>query len=240
MRTIDHTNDKFGKLTVIKKASGHYPKPHWLCLCECGNEKVVSGSNLRTGGVKSCGCIRKENGEKRRANLVGKKYGMLTITKRHDDNPRLVDCICDCGNTITVFWGNLTKDKWSQKHCGCNPLVKKGEAAKNRVITTYKIQAARRGYTYNLSFEYAVELTSSNCHYCGCEPHQDGGANQAHFNGRYIHNGIDRIDNSKGYELGNVVPCCGTCNHAKRTMGYDEFLDWISKVYNHSAKEKTA
>lgn len=62
--TIDLTNQKFGKLTVIKRVS----KPNnvnqnrqyafWLCQCECGNTCVVNGTYLRNGDTQSCGCIK--------------------------------------------------------------------------------------------------------------------------------------------------------------------------------------
>jgi len=53
-------------------------------------------------------------------------------------------------------------------------------------------------------------------------------------NGDYIYNGLDRADNSKGYELDNVVPCCGRCNRAKNAYNRDDFLLWIEKVYKYS------
>lgn len=37
----------------------------WRCLCSCGNETVVYGSNLRSGHTKSCGCLSKEKASQR-------------------------------------------------------------------------------------------------------------------------------------------------------------------------------
>ena len=56
---------KFGKLKVIE-FSYMGPKGHsyWLCQCECGNYKIVRGSHLKSGNVKTCGCVapRKTHG----------------------------------------------------------------------------------------------------------------------------------------------------------------------------------
>lgn len=49
--------DKYGKLTVVSSAGSRGGHVYWNCLCECGNEKVVRGSHLLSGNVKSCGCI---------------------------------------------------------------------------------------------------------------------------------------------------------------------------------------
>lgn len=55
---IDLTNKKFGKLTVLKRIKIQDEKePHWLCKCDCGNEKIVRGQDLRYGNTKSCGCL---------------------------------------------------------------------------------------------------------------------------------------------------------------------------------------
>ena len=45
-KLVDLTGQKFGKLTVIRREGAHLGLATWLCKCECGNEKVVSGSNL--------------------------------------------------------------------------------------------------------------------------------------------------------------------------------------------------
>ena len=72
---IDLTGKRFGRLTVIKRDGSHVradgqSRPTWRCRCDCGNETIVIGANLRTGFTRSCGCLRKEtlslNGKKRR------------------------------------------------------------------------------------------------------------------------------------------------------------------------------
>jgi hypothetical protein len=58
----DITNQRFGRLLVLTKSnkkmmSGHYL---WECLCDCGNRHFAKADHLRAGGVRSCGCLHKE------------------------------------------------------------------------------------------------------------------------------------------------------------------------------------
>jgi hypothetical protein len=92
---------------------------------------------------------------------------------------------------------------------------------------------AKRGLICNLSSEEVFNLVKSNCHYCG-----DGFSNTLYYNQpnfKYIfyYNGIDRIDSSKGYIKGNVVPCCKTCNVSKMDMNYNDFINHIKKIYKN-------
>ena len=50
--------ERFGRLTVIKKCDYKINKGAvWLCQCDCGKTKEVSGKSLRSGTCKSCGCL---------------------------------------------------------------------------------------------------------------------------------------------------------------------------------------
>ena len=55
----DMTGQVFGKLTVIRLLRIN-KKPYWLCSCACGNKHTAKRSNLISGNVKSCGCLRAE------------------------------------------------------------------------------------------------------------------------------------------------------------------------------------
>lgn len=61
---IDLTGQRFEKLTVLSKAYSKKAKRgtrvYYNCVCDCGNKTVVAAANLRTGKVKSCGCIKAE------------------------------------------------------------------------------------------------------------------------------------------------------------------------------------
>ena len=52
---IDLSGHRYGKLVVIKLAVDvPGKKKKWLCKCDCGNEVVVAGSNLRSGHSTQC------------------------------------------------------------------------------------------------------------------------------------------------------------------------------------------
>ena len=42
--------------------------------------------------------------------------------------------------------------------------------------------------------------------------------------------GLDRVDNTKGYVLSNVVSCCETCNRMKLTQTQNDFLLKCQKI----------
>lgn len=48
---------------------------------------------------------------------------------------------------------------------------------------------------------------------------------------------LDRLDNSRGYVEGNIVPCCARINIARRTMSLDEFKNMCSSVAKHQRKK---
>lgn len=56
-------NKQFGKFAVIDRAiNSKAGKSRWVCKCECGNVRIVVGSDLKSGKTKSCGCIQKIHG----------------------------------------------------------------------------------------------------------------------------------------------------------------------------------
>lgn len=51
--TFDLTDQRFGRLTALD----HVGDGHWRMQCDCGTTKVIDGSPVRRGLVKSCGCL---------------------------------------------------------------------------------------------------------------------------------------------------------------------------------------
>ena len=91
----------------------------------------------------------------------------------------------------------------------------------------------KRGLICSLNGSETLKLIKSNCHYCGDEPKNIFKYRQKHFSYDFIHNGIDRIDSSKGYIQGNVVSCCKECNISKMDTDYFEYLKRIEKIYKN-------
>lgn len=145
-------------------------------------------------------------------------------------------CECVCGNITNVRGSSLRAG--FTKSCGCLrkeivtksnlPLgqgamkLPKGRAALNKLYGNYKRRAKRFGRAFKIPKHVFHMLTKCNCHYCGKEPEQVFSFRSS--NGNYIYNGLDRVDNDKGYTVRNVVPCCGSCNKAKNDRPYDEFV----------------
>lgn len=73
---------KYGRLLVVAQAddkiqSDGKHRIMWKCICDCGNTKIVGGSDLKSGNTTSCGCFKKELFSKRykgvsRPDMVGK------------------------------------------------------------------------------------------------------------------------------------------------------------------------
>ena len=78
------------------------------------------------------------------------------------------------------------------------------------------------------------ELVVQPCVYCGFEASNEVRDRRSRLVLRI--NGVDRIDNTKGYVEGNVAPSCRYCNAAKNDRKLKYFLHWIAEVYHKSVK----
>lgn len=126
---IDETGNRYGRLKVIERAkekSGGAVK--WLCDCDCGNQTIVSGSRLRSGQTKSCGCYRKDVCKSRMIDETGNRHGRLVVTE-YDHSNKKWKCKCDCGNTTSVRGYSLRSGM--TKSCGC--LQKERTSAANYI-----------------------------------------------------------------------------------------------------------
>lgn len=153
-------------------------------------------------------------------------------------------CYCACGKEA---WVQTNKLLTGHTHsCGCwlmeFKLLSVGLAARNEVLCDYKLGAKKRNLEWCLTDKQFDEITCQNCFYCGIKPsnrksvNRNGGRKNRLHSGDFIYNGIDRMDNKKGYLLSNVVPCCKICNRAKSGMSFDSFITWIQglRQYVHS------
>lgn len=139
--------------------------------------------------------------------LVGKKYGRLTVVEYHGLNKRgksMWKCLCECGNTSVVLGNRLTNGH--TKSCGCYSV----ELTKDRFTThgmsntrLYKIwqgMLKRCNNEKSAMYKHYGKRGIKVCdEWCGFEKFRDWA----------IHNGysesltLDRIDNDGGYSPDN-------------------------------------
>jgi hypothetical protein len=249
-KSKDLSGQKFTRLTVIKRSHERKIKGrtriYWLCRCECGKETVVGRDSLISENTRSCGCLQREITQ-RCEDIVGKTFGRLTVVdkslKRSKCGHRLWTCRCSCGNYKDVSGISLIAG--NTRSCGClhaeamrkNTLPDFG-SGKNKLYHQYKTKAEKKGRLFDLTEDEFFPMTQQNCHYCGSKPSLD--VRIKPNSPAYRYNGIDRVDNTRGYSKDNCVTCCSVCNYAKRSMTHSQFLKWVSSVYHHvvEASEK--
>lgn len=116
----DETGHKYGDLLVLykseKKTCG---RTYWHCLCDCGNECDVDGTKLRNGHTKSCGCAKAKANHNKAINLLGQRFGKLTVIEKAETNEEgtFWMCKCDCGNVKKIKGRYLRNG--DVKSCGC-------------------------------------------------------------------------------------------------------------------------
>lgn len=124
---IDETGNKYGRLlvqyynTTTKK---------WHCLCDCGNEKEVVGTDLRRGHTNSCGCYR--NDQARKAvlrDLTDQEFGYLKVIERdmnYQGHGSSTHWFCKCKKCGTIK-SISTNSLISYKVISCGCIRSKGE-----------------------------------------------------------------------------------------------------------------
>ncbi len=120
-------------------------------------------------------------------------------------------CKCDCGTEKEIRSDHFVSN--GVKSCGClnrevchGKVLPNNEAMFNDVLRSYK----NRNIPFKLTKEEFRKYTKQNCHYCGSIPKKE--KTHPHSPSVYTYNGLDRVDNTKGYENENIVSCCEHCN----------------------------
>lgn len=225
----------FGRLTVISLSSKTNAKHarFWNCICECGKAKVVSTTHLKNGDTKSCGCIEQPN-------IIGHNFGKLTVLNNKGQNKNgasLFECLCECGNKITVKRTSLQKGK--TKSCGCsakrtnssNPHWLGCGMISGNMWSSIRYSARIRNIPLEITIDEAWEtfqLQNGLCLLSGnkltfaenTKDHTRGGTTAS----------LDRIDSTKGYSKNNIQWIHKDINRMKMNLPFSEFLYWCSLV----------
>lgn len=88
--------------------------------------------------------------------------------------------------------------------------------------------ANKRGLNWAISLEEYKEIIKNPCTYCETPLIDQKG------------HSLDRIDNDRGYELSNVLPCCGPCNRIRNNYLTVEEMRVAMKAVLELRKAKTS
>jgi 5-methylcytosine-specific restriction endonuclease McrA len=202
------------------------------------------------------------NSRKIKEDILGYKFGKLTVLEfigsktrnnKYHKLLRFYKCLCDCGSICEKFGTDLKSGTVTS--CGCwrkeiQIKIHTGQISKMRYAAGASKRTAKdiwkSSYSDGLPLDDFLILSQLNCHYCGVPPSNKSNkinpkscSKEWYDQGWWTYNGLDRIDSSQNHNKNNVVPCCWKCNRGKSSMTHEEFMEWISLVYNHNQTKKT-
>ena len=161
-RLRDLITQRFGRLTVFKRAESGKWGARWLCKCDCGKLTTVSSASLIKGNTKSCGCLLIEKVKERATGennhlWMGdnvKYHAAHLWIRQHKPKPALCE-MCKEREPIDVSfngkngqWTRRMEDyQWLCESChrlkdagrGARPLTK---ARVHRIREFYRVKAA--------------------------------------------------------------------------------------------------
>lgn len=231
MRNIEYIGKQFNRWTIIQITN----KARFLCVCSCGTKKEVNKYSILSGKSKSCNKGACNSNFK---DMTGNRIGRWIVLEYIPKGPKFnyYRCKCNCG--IEKLVNVITLKTGESRSCGCLRAESvrkahsksKGEAAFNSVYNDYKVRSHLANRDFKLTKDVFKKLTQQNCSYCDHRPSTKKERNT----GCYVYNGLDRIDNNKGYTIKNAIPCCIDCNKMKKNIT----LDMIKKIYYIAKKRK--
>jgi hypothetical protein len=87
---VDLTGQRFNRLTAIRFVGRRGTNPYWVFRCDCGVEKEMQPGAVKSGVVKSCGCLNRELTGARRRTHGQYQHPLMkvyTAAKQRCENP---------------------------------------------------------------------------------------------------------------------------------------------------------
>lgn len=112
VRLRDMAGQRFGRLCVQEFTEMRSGESFWQCLCDCGASVEARGWALRSGGIRSCGCLHKDRIREPRTNepTYSAIHSRLAATRGSARKQRCTDC-------------GGRAEQWSYDHAGPDELV---------------------------------------------------------------------------------------------------------------------
>lgn len=235
---------KYGRWRVLAKDA---TRPgHYLCVCKCGVQGSVYGSNLlsgRSGGCTICARHRTPKTVLRLKRRYGQWRVLYRDMARRGGNSYFV-CRCSCGQEVSVHSGNLVSGKSTCcRRCGNRKAVLKKRTAKQaRVLEdvpkAYWNQVVRsataRGHAVLLTSQEAWKIFQAQSGLCALS------GERIDFRG-WRSGGtasLDRISSDGEYEVGNVQWVHKDVNLMKSRLPQEVFIRWCERIARHHGQHK--
>lgn len=95
--------------------------------------------------------------------------------------------------------------------------------------------AQRRHLKFEMTFDRYLELVFLPCYICGAPPQNVARKKFSRYFDKptlveFRIQGIDRVDNTKGYVKGNIEPCCHRCNQVKSSLSLPDLEVMLAKI----------
>ncbi len=113
MRRIELEGTKVGKWNIIE----YLGNKKYLCVCDCGTERIVSAQRLLNNTSRSCGC---DNSYRLKYDLTGQQINEWKVLE-YEGN-QMWKCKCSCGNIRSIHSRHLRTGE--SKSCGHNKVFK--------------------------------------------------------------------------------------------------------------------
>lgn len=255
----DLTDREFGNLIVLRRDPR---RPNfWVCQCDCGNKKSVRRGSLTSGDVQSCGCLRSRKARDGSYTIAGGAREAKRFTK--DEDGEIVrrreagesfiligQRLGRCTRTVRNRWKRISGDpryierRRAVEAARRSPGPKRDRDRKTThkrlatargrftfLVKKARSRSARSGRPFDLSREYLERLWESQggkCYYTGLPMTLEVGSDHTVS--------LDRLDNDRGYEVGNVVLCCRRVNAMKECDTLAIFVAWCRRVADCSSR----
>jgi len=172
--------------------------------------------------------------------MVGEKYGKLTVIrehfleKKHHNGPAYL-CVCECGKEVVklgLYLRNTqTPSCMSRGYCD-----REYRLYKYLYSGRVKSPSKRAGYESDISLDDFISLVKMPCHYCGIVGYK---TEHDEISDAFVkYNGLDRVDPNIGYFKSNVVTACFACNEAKSNDPAEIFINQARKIMAFRDKRK--
>jgi hypothetical protein len=160
------------------------------CKAKKPTSEFYSDKNTNSGFTAWCGDCMREAQRKYKMSETGKitkREGMKRYRGKHKEK--------------------IAKDKDRYYHANKDKISVKRKEQSKRIENRYRsltYAARNKGLGFDITFgQYKEMVINGSCYYCGNSI--DG----------LVGHCMDRMDNTKGYLINNVLPCCPTCNYSR-------------------------